>query len=223
MLTAGAEPWSAEQALLNISVAFVLGLFVSFVYRATHRKGFATFSFVNTQVLVSMIMCLVIMVIGNNIARAFGLAGAMSIIRFRTAVKDTRDTAFVFFALGAGMASGTGNLDIAVAGTALIGLFIGVLHWTRYGARSEDQFVLTFDMYAVATEEERHVYRPAFDRFLRRWDLTNLRSVRVGEFTRHTFQVVLNDPAETYALVSELSGLEGLQRVSLTPGDKAEA
>ena len=75
----------------NIMVALICSFIISLVYRWTYRGTSYSVSFVNSIVSLAMITALVIMVIGNNLARAFGLVGAMSIIRFRTAVKDTQD------------------------------------------------------------------------------------------------------------------------------------
>ncbi len=216
------EPWTAGEIILNAVVAFLLGLFIAWVYRGTHRQLTVSFSFVNTLVLVAMIMSIVIMVIGNNIARAFGLAGAMSIIRFRTVVKDTRDTAFVFYSLAAGMAAGTGNLKIAFIGTLLVGFFIGILHWTRHGAISRNEFLLSFDMLPTDNEDERSLFVPVFDRFLKGHQLVSVKSTRMGETLRLTFYVMLKNPKETQELVSELSGLEGLYRVSLAFGEEGQ-
>jgi len=216
------EPWSAGEIILNATTAFVLGLFIAWIYRGTHRQLTVSFSFVNTLVLVAMIMSIVIMVIGNNIARAFGLAGAMSIIRFRTVVKDTRDTAFVFFALAAGMAAGTGNIKIALIGTILVGFFIGILHWTRHGAVSRDEFLLTFDMLPSNAEDERNVFVPVFDRFLKSHQLVSVKSTRLGENLRLTFHITLKNAKQTQELVSELSGLEGLHRVALAFGEETQ-
>lgn len=216
------EPWTAAEIVLNIAVAFMLGLFITWVYRSTQRALTTSFSFVNTLVMLSMLMTLVMMVIGSNLARAFGLVGAMSIIRFRTVVKDTRDTAYVFYALGAGMAAGTGNLKIAVLGTLIVGLCIGILHWTRHGAVSRNEFLLSFLMLPTDNEAERTVYLPLFDAFLTRHELLSVKSTRMGEALRLTFHVVMRDPSSTDLLVSELSTLEGVQRVSLHFGDEAE-
>ncbi len=216
------EPWMAGEIVLNLTLAFAMGLFVTWVYRGTHRALAVSFSFVNTLVLLSMIMCLVMMVIGNNIARAFGLAGAMSIIRFRTVVKDTRDTAFVFYALAAGMAAGTGNLKIAAIGTLLIGIFIWILHWTRHGAVSRNEFLLSFRTFPTDSADERTVYLPVFERFFSRHTLVNVKSTRMGETLNLTFHVTMRDADHTDLLVSELSALEGVQKVSLNIGDPAE-
>lgn len=216
------EPWTAAEIGLNLLVAFLLGLFIAWLYRSTERALSTSFSFVNTLVMLAMLMALVMMVIGSNIARAFGLVGAMSIIRFRTVVKDTRDTAYVFFSLGAGMGAGSGNLKIAALGTLVVGLFIGVLHWTRHGAVARNEFLLSFQLSPSDDSEESSRYTPIFQRYLLRHELLNIKSLRFGETTRLTFHVVMRDPGQSNALVSELSALEGLTNVSLNVGEEAE-
>lgn len=221
-LTLRPEPWTAGEIALNVLVAFFLGIYVAWIYRSTNRTLTISFSFINTLVLLSMIMAMVMMVIGNNIARAFGLAGAMSIIRFRTVVKDTRDTTFVFYALGAGMASGTGNLRIALVGTLLIGFLIGILHWTRHGSISRNEFLLTFRMFPTDNELERTIYLPLFKRFFKRFHSVSVKSTRMGETLVFSFHVTLNDPDQTDLIVSELSALEGIQQVALSHGDPTQ-
>ncbi len=216
------EPWTSGEIIVNIVVAFLLGLFVAWVYRATHRQLTVSFSFINTLVLLSMLMSLVMMVIGNNIARAFGLAGAMSIIRFRTVVKDTRDTAFVFYSLGTGMAAGTGNLRIALVGSLLIGLCIGILHWTRHGAVMRNEFMIAFSMLPTDHPEESKIYIPVFERYCRNYQLVHVKSERMGETIKLTFHVSLKNPEESEVLVSELSALEGLYRVALNFGEDVQ-
>lgn len=216
------EPWTAAEIVVNCTVGFALGLFIAAVYRGTRRQTPLSWSFLNTLVLLSMIMAAVMMVIGNSIARAFGLAGAMSIIRFRTVVKDIRDTAFVFFSLAAGMASGTGNLKIAVLGTLLVGLFIGVLHWTRHGASSWNECVLTFERLSTSDDAERNIHLPVFDAHLKSHRLVGVRSLRTGEFLSLSFLVELRDRDRADDLVRDLAALEGLQRVTLVHGEETE-
>jgi uncharacterized membrane protein YhiD involved in acid resistance len=217
------EPWTLGQILVNITLSFLLGLFVAWVYRATHRQLTVSHSFVNTLVIVSMIMTLVIMVIGNNIARAFGLAGAMSIIRFRTVVKDTRDTAFVFYALGAGMAAGTGSVRLAIVGTLLIGFYIALTHLTRHGSESSTAFLLTLDLLPSDSAEERRLHIGVLDRHLSFRHLVSVKSVRNGQYIQLTYQVHLNDPQESDSLVQELSTLEGVVRVGLLQGEEVDS
>ncbi len=214
------DPWTAGQIILNTTLAFALGLFIAWVYRSTHRQLTVSFSFVNTLVLLSMLMALVMMVIGNNIARAFGLAGAMSIIRFRTVVKDTRDTAFVFFSLAVGMAAGTGNLKIALFGTGLVGLYIFFLHWSRHGAAGRSEFMVTFSMLPTDSSEDTKFYEPVFRKYCRSYQLVQVKSERMGEFIKLTFHVSLRDADQSKLLVSELSAQEGLFRIAVNFGEE---
>src|SRR6478752_4319478 len=92
----------------GLVTAFACGLFLSWLYRRTYRGSSYSITFDRALVTLTVITAIVIMVIGNNLARAFGLVGAMSIIRFRTAVKDAQDLVFIFFSLAVGLASGVG-------------------------------------------------------------------------------------------------------------------
>ncbi|MBD3334033.1 MAG: DUF4956 domain-containing protein [Candidatus Eisenbacteria bacterium] len=216
-------PWvpSVDLAdiLINTGMAFLLGLFISWVYRGTHRSVSFNYSLVLSMIILPMIVGIVMMVIGNNLARAFGLVGAMSIIRFRTAVKDVRDTAFVFFALAAGMAAGTGNLLVGAAGTLFIGMLIAILHLSRHGRPRQAEYILQFNV--VAGEEARKPYLPIFDRYLRQSSLIHVKSVRLGEALQLSFYVALKEAREGQRFVSELSALEGINRVVLSYGEEA--
>lgn len=220
-LLAYPEPITAAEIFANTILAFGLGLFISWVYRKTHRQISFSYSFVNTLMLLCLIMNLVMMVIGSNLARAFGLVGAMSVIRFRTVVKDTRDTAFVFLALGAGMATGTGNLKIAVVGTLLLCLLIFVLHWTRHGIPPRGHFLLSFNMVPTDDPELRNIYQPTFDEHLSKSTLVNVKSVRMGQFLKLLFRVKMKNPKQVEDLTLALMALEGLDKVSITTEEGA--
>ena len=110
----GVFNYAPLEVILNSFVAFVLGLCIAYTYKKTHQGLSYSQSFVLTIIFVTIIIGFVMMVIGNSLARAFALVGALSIIRFRTVVKDTKDTAYVFMALAVGMGAGTGNYFIAL-------------------------------------------------------------------------------------------------------------
>jgi len=109
-----------SDVLANLMVSLVCGLIIAFFYKLTYKGAGYTNSFIVSLVVLSLITTVIIMVIGNNLARAFGLVGAMSIIRFRTAVKETLDIIFIFFSLAIGMAAGIGLPSIAIGGTLFI-------------------------------------------------------------------------------------------------------
>lgn len=145
------------QVIANMAIALLCGFLVSLLYRRTYRgPGYST-TFVSSMAPLSMITALVIMVIGNNLARAFGLVGALSIIRFRTAIKDTQDIVFIFFALAVGMAAGVGLHLSAVAGTLFIGLGIFVLSRANCAFPRGCDHLLRLS-FSVSEEEEELYY-----------------------------------------------------------------
>ena len=109
----------AFSVIVSLLLAFVLGTVISIVYRWTHKR-IASKSFMESLILLSMLITVVMVVIGDSVARAFSLVGALSIIRFRTVVRDPRDIAFVFFVLAIGMGIGAGNPLISVVATFTI-------------------------------------------------------------------------------------------------------
>jgi predicted outer membrane lipoprotein len=119
-----------DDIILRLGLAAVFGLAAALAYFLTQRKKRSeAASFVATMVLLSILLGMVSMVIGSNIARAFALVGALSIVRFRTVVEDTRDTAFVIFAVVVGMAAGAGAYLVAAVGIPIVGLVAGLLSW----------------------------------------------------------------------------------------------
>jgi hypothetical protein len=107
---------------LRLTLALLLGGVVCWIYCRTRKHGEVTPSFPTTLVLLSVLIAMVTQVIGDNIARAFSLVGALSIVRFRTVVRDTQDTAYVIFAVVVGMAIGAKNPWVALIGLLVMGV-----------------------------------------------------------------------------------------------------
>jgi len=143
-VVSGAFNYSAIEVMLNSLVAFVLGLTIAYVYRKTHQGLSYSQSFVLTIIFITIIIGFVMMVIGNSLARAFALVGALSISRFRTVVKDTKDTAYVFMALAVGMGAGTGNYFIAVYATIFMSGVAWILYKFNFGVQRSSDFILRF-------------------------------------------------------------------------------
>ncbi|MDQ6963113.1 MAG: DUF4956 domain-containing protein [Mariprofundaceae bacterium] len=136
--------YSPYEIIINMASAMILGLMIASVYRYTHKGLSYSQSFTLTIVFVTLIVAIVMMVIGSSLARAFALVGALSIIRFRTVVKDTKDTAYVFIALALGMAAGTGNYFLAITASIFFSGLAIVLHKSNYGALYKSEFMLRF-------------------------------------------------------------------------------
>jgi len=204
---------SVFEVFLNILLSSILGFLISIIYRRTYKGYSYSSSFVNMLVIITMVTSIVIMVIGNNLARAFGLVGAMSIIRFRTVVKDTRDIAFVFFALALGMASGAGNYMIGIIGCFLVSVAIMIMYLTNYGIFMNQDLLLRFFM--LPQHEDKSVYSIVFQKYLKNYTLLNIKSARLGQFLELSFHIRLKNPSQHHAFVEEMSSLEGIERVTL--------
>jgi hypothetical protein len=198
--------------LINLVAACILGLLISFIYKRTHKGLSYSQSFMLTTVFVTVIVAMVMMVIGNNLARAFALVGALSIIRFRTVIKDTKDTAYVFLALAAGMAAGTSSYFLALAGVAVVGALAYLLHITNYGSLYKSEFLLRFRARSGSAE----LYDPVIREFARSANLLHVEpSGDEHQTVSMTFDIVLNKDADPEGLSLRIAELEGLSEVTL--------
>ena len=163
-----------------------------------------------------MVVALVMLVIGSDIARAFSLVGALSIIRFRNAVKETRDVGFIFFTMAMGMAVGTRFYLLAVAGTISISLVI--LLMTRYNwyAREMSSHILHIQVHSGAP------FETLFDKTLTKYtnssELISADSIHGGTMTELTYSVALKKSAKVQELLTEIGNLNGNNRVTLLAG-----
>ncbi len=208
---------TAEQVILNILLACALGLLVAIVYRLTGQHKAGSASFMLTMVILSMVVALVMMVIGNSIARAFSLVGALSIIRFRTAVKDNRDIAYVFFALAAGMAAGIGNYQVALYGVGLIALILLLLDFVRFARSPRGVFLLKFQL--IPTDTDDSSFLEVFQRLLSTHRQLSVKMVKMGQFIEHSFMIRLKKGITEREVISQLSTIEGMERVVLIAED----
>src|SRR5688572_24629095 len=111
-LVSGTPAGSPLEVMIRLAVSLLGGIIVSWIYRKTRPDFAIAPSFPGTLVLLAVLIAMVTQVIGDSVARAFSLVGALSIVRFRTVVRDTQDTAYVIFAVVVGMAVGTNNFVV---------------------------------------------------------------------------------------------------------------
>ena len=200
---------------LRAGVATALGVVLAIVYQRTHRGLSYSQSFTQTIVYIALIVALVMLTVRNSLATAFTLVGALSIIRFRTVVKDTRDTAFVFAALAVGMATGLGYLDLAALGAGAVGLLATALHFADFGAVHKSEFVLRF---VFAQNQDSAAYLQPLARFARRSGLLHVEPSGDGTSLRLSYDVDLRKGERAEALVAELGRAKGVSDVVLLVG-----
>ena len=127
---------SINQMLVAITLSLVLSLFIVLIYRLTYTGVSFSLSFAGCLVMISMVTATVILVITSNIVLSLGMVGALSIVRFRTAVKEASDTAFLFWAIATGIICGAGYVTISILATLLIGLLFVAVCYLGKGYRS---------------------------------------------------------------------------------------
>jgi uncharacterized membrane protein YhiD involved in acid resistance len=211
----GDEGVKWEVLALRLSVALVLGCAVGAVYHFTHEKDNTNApSFITTLVLLTVLIAIVTQVIGNNSARAFSLVGALAIIRFRTVVEDTRDTAFVIFAVVIGMAIGAGYLKGALIGLAIVGFAAFVVRPRRLLAKPQNgDWTLAV---RVGLGNDADAVLPAlFGKHLSNAALLATATGRQGAALDMTYRVSFLPSATPAAFVKELNQLPGIQSVEL--------
>ncbi len=205
------EIYNPSEIIINLIISFFLGFIISLVYKKTHKGLSYSQSFVLTNIFVCVIVAMVIMVIGNNLARAFALVGALSIIRFRTVVKDTKDTAFIFWSLAAGMASGTGSYFLALSGTAIISMIALVLYYTNYGSIFKSEFIIQFRSRNSAKNKKN--YNKIFSEYCKSSTLLNAESSGDGQSLKLSFDIVLKENKTYDEFIQKLSKVSGLSEV----------
>lgn len=201
------------EIVTNMIVGLILGLIISWVYRYTHKGLSYSQSFVLTLVFVSVIVSAVMMIIGNSLARAFALVGTLSIIRFRTVLKDTKDVAYVFFSLAAGMAAGTSNYFIAGTTTSIVSILAIILHRLNYGALYKSEFILRFQYDRDSGGEEGYIEK--IQQFSKRSNLLHVEPSGDGRYITITYDIILKEDLASEDFASTIDKTTGVSAVTL--------
>ena len=125
--------FSTVDVLLALGLSFVLGLFIFMIYKKTYSGVMYSDSFGVSLIAMSMITSLVIIAVTSNVVLSLGMVGALSIVRFRTAIKEPMDIAFLFWAIAVGIVLGAGLLPLAIIGSVIIGIIIVVFSTRKIG------------------------------------------------------------------------------------------
>ncbi len=193
-----------DYALTTIAVAFLLGLFIYFIYKRTFTGVVFTKSFGISLILLAMITSAVIMTISSNLMLSLGMVGALSIVRFRTAVKDPMDTIYMFWAIAAGIMVGANLLLVAVISCVAIGLLMVVLSIFRFKKNMPFILVVRFEDSAKGDVQS----------LLRKFPQGKLKSKTVS---RGVIEITLemNVNEAEIALVDRFSDIPGVYDASL--------
>ena len=201
-----------SEILINLVLSFILGVLISLIYKKTHKGLSYSQSFMVTNIFVAVIVCMVIMIIGNSLARAFALVGALSIIRFRTVVKDTKDTAYIFWSLATGMAAGTGSYFLAIAGSIIISSIALILFYTNFGSIIKSEFIVQFRINSNDPNITSQ-YNKLISDFTKSHTLLSSESSGDGQTIKVSFDVVMKEEMKQNELISKISKIDGVSEV----------
>jgi uncharacterized membrane protein YhiD involved in acid resistance len=206
------------QIVAALGLSLVLSLAIATVYRITHRGTSYSQSYAHTLIIICMVISAIMIIVGSSIARAFSLVGAMSIIRFRNAIKETRDVGFIFLVMAIGMACGTRFYTLAAVATLALCTVILLLYRANLFGKSNVSRVLCVRLRADRDHES--ALSPVFSRFIDESNLVSMESVNGGALQELVYSVVLKPKAEPRKLIESLRLANENQKVMLVVGQQ---
>jgi len=212
--TADSTSISLASAILTIIVSFVMGGLISLTYMKTCNKSGYSRNFSLTLVMVPTVIAVIILLIGSNVARAFSLAGAFSIIKFRSAPGDPKDIAYVLFTMAAGLACGVGSFAYAILFTAVLCLLMVILNFFNFGASSTSLKLLK-----IAIPEDLD-YEGAFDdvfgKFTTSYELKKVKTTNLGSLFELVYTVTMNNETSQKEFLDALRCRNGNLNITLS-------
>jgi hypothetical protein len=199
---------------IRLVVALLLGAAIAWVYGRARSEPPS--SFTATLVLLSVLIALVTQVIGDNVARAFSLVGALSIVRFRTVVRDTQDTAYVIFAVAVGMAVGASSLWVAVLGFVVVSA--GAFALKREPVSEErlhERLPFRLEVRLDLGLDANALLRPSLDAYFVAWRVVGASTVKQGTATEVAYLGTLRQEDSVHELVGAINSIDGVRSVTV--------
>ena len=214
-LTSGESATLTWQGVLETLIAAsIIGFVISLVYLFTHKKEGYSQAFCVALILLAPIVGMVILVIGNNVATAFSLAGAFALVRFRSAPGDPKDIAFVFMSVTMGLTCGLGYWIWAAFATVILCAIIIILYFTNYASKKGENYVLKI------TVPETLNYVGAFDdvlsKYCDKFKMTRVKSVDFGALFEISFDISMKDTNDVRKMMDDVRALNGNLKIMLS-------
>ena len=198
--------------LLCIAASLILSVLVSAVYIITHKKESYSRSYVMSIIMLPSIVAIIILLI-NDTSKALGLAGAFSLVRFRSVPGDPKDIAYIFFAMAIGVSCGLGYIAFALLFIVLLGVFIMILNFINFGAPKTSSMTLKI------TVPENLNYQGLFDNtldeFTDGWRLKRVKTVDFGTLFDLVYSIELKNDADQKKFIDKIRTLNGNLNVTL--------
>ena len=207
------ESFTLVNALIVIFASILLGLVISCVYMKTNKKNNNS-GFTITLVMLPVIISIIILLVGNNVARAFSLAGAFSIIRFRSAPGDPKDIAYVFFTLAVGLTCGMGYIGYAAIFTIILSALIFILNSLNFAEPKGKSMQLK-----ITVPEDLNydgVFEDVLDKFTTSYSIDRVRTRDFGSLFELSYSLQLKPETNQKNFLDELRCRNGNLNITLT-------
>ena len=195
------------------AAAIILGLIISLVYMKTNNKNGYSSGFAITLIMLPLIISIIILLVGNSVARAFSLAGAFSIIRFRSVPGEPRDISYILFTLAIGLACGMGYIGYGIIFTIILCLLMVVLDKAKFAGYKNNNMKLK-----IIVPEELN-YEDAFDEILNKytssWRIESIRTKEFGATFEIAYIISLMEEANKKDFIDELRCRNGNLKILL--------
>jgi len=196
-----------------ILLTALLAWAITWIYRKTYRGTGYSQSLIQTIIMMSVVVAIVMTVIGNNLAVAFGLVGAFSIIRFRSAIGDPKDIAYIFFGMAAGVAVGLGYYLAAVLFTTLLLGIVVVLYKFNYGARDSG---CTLRVTVPENTRLDNLFDDFFQDCLSFWELQSIETINLGTLVEMRYRIRLKQDRSHQDLIDSVRSRNSNLKVALS-------
>ena len=212
--TAAAETITMSGTVTIILSSLALGLFISLIYRFTERERGASASFAVTLIMLPSIIAMIILLVGNNAARALSLAGAFSIIRFRSAPGDPKDIGYIFFTLGVGLACGMGYILYGAIFAAILCASMVILTQTGYAQKKSGSMQLRI----VIPEDTdyQHLFDDIFTSYADSFRLEKIKTADFGALFELHYAVMLPQDTNQKEFIDSLRSRNGNLNITLS-------
>lgn len=200
--------------MLILASSIILGIIISTVYMKTNKKNGYNNGFAVTLVMLPVIISIIILLVGNNIARAFSLAGAFSIIRFRSAAGDPKDISYVFFTLAVGLACGMGYVWYAAVFTIILCSLMVILNKFKFAMAKEKLMQLKIEVPEDLNYET--AFNEILDKYTNSWQMEKIKTRDFGALFELTYLIKIKENTDTKIFIDELRCRNGNLSISIT-------
>lgn len=199
------------QFILCVGVALIIGLIIAFTFKYKNKY---TKSFMITLALLPAVVCVVIMMVNGNIGTGIAVAGAFSLVRFRSIPGTAKEISTIFVAMGAGLIAGVGYLGYAVLFTVIICVVMIILNITRFGQMSNDELILRITI--PESLNYTHVFDDIMEKYTSKSELFSVKSTNMGSMFKLHYNIVLKNVEDEKEFIDALRTRNGNLEIAIS-------